>query len=83
MKDTQFAIDAGAAAKFYHINWNNPVEFKDVLIHPGDFHGIMEFFSVAGTIVQGSGFEDIVYQGHFSLNDFHAWDAYHKQNSNE
>ena len=63
MKYTNITVDAGAAAKFYHIIWNNPVEFNDVLIHIGDFHGMMEFFSIIGKIIQGSsGFEDIVYQ---------------------
>ena len=45
-----------------HYIWNNPVKFKDVLIHLGDFHGMMEFFSIIGKIIQGNGFEDIVYQ---------------------
>ena len=62
MKYTHITVDAGAPAKFYHIIWNNPVEFNDVLIHLGDFHGMMEFFSIIGKIIQGSGFEDIVYQ---------------------
>ena len=42
--------------------WNNPVEFKRVLIHLGDFHGMLELFSIIGKVVQGSRFEDIVYQ---------------------
>ena len=62
MKYTHITVDAGAAAKFYHIIWNKPVEFNDVLIHLGDFHAMMEFFSIIGKIIQGSGFENIVYQ---------------------
>ena len=54
--------DAGAASKFYHILWNNPKEFDKVLIHVGDLHGMMEFFAVIGKIVQGTGFEEVVYQ---------------------
>ena len=42
--------------------WNNPVEFKRILIHLGDFHSMLELFSIIGKVVQGSGFEDIVYQ---------------------
>lgn len=55
-------MDVGAASKFYHIVWNNPEKFKQVVIHLGDFHGMMEFFGVIGKIIQGSGFEEIVYQ---------------------
>ena len=62
MTYTHITVDAGAAAKFYHILWNNPKEFDKVLIRLGDFHGMMEFFSVIGKIVQGSGFEEVVYQ---------------------
>ena len=62
IKYTHITNNAGAAAKFYHIIWNNPVEFKDVFIHLGDFQGMMEFFSIIGKIIQGSGFGDIVYQ---------------------
>ena len=65
MKYTHITVDAGAAAKFHHIIWNNPVEFNDVLIHLRDFHGMKEFFSIIGKIIQGSGFEDIVYQAGF------------------
>ena len=62
MTYTHITVDAGAAAKFYHILWNNPQEFNKVLMHLGDFHGMMEFFSIIGKIVQGSGFEELVYQ---------------------
>ena len=48
--------------KIFHVVWNNLVEFKRVLIHLGDFHGMLELFSIIGKVVQGSGFEDIVYQ---------------------
>ena len=33
MKYTHITVDAGAAAEFFHVVWNNPVEFKTVLIH--------------------------------------------------
>ena len=52
MKYTHITVDAGAAAKFYHIIWNKPVEFNDVLIHLGDFHAMMGFFSIIGKIIQ-------------------------------
>ena len=62
MRYTHITTDAGAAAKFYHVVWNNPLEFKNVIIHLGDFHAMVETFGIIGKIVAGSGFEDIVYQ---------------------
>ena len=55
MKYTHITVNAGAAAKFFHVVWNNPVEFKRVLIYFGDFHDMLELFSVIGKAVQGSG----------------------------
>ena len=31
-------------------------------LYLGDFQGMMEFFSIIGKIIEGAGFEDIVYQ---------------------
>ena len=42
--------------------WNNQEEFKNVIIHLGDFHTMQELFSIIGKIVRGSGFEDVLYQ---------------------
>ena len=61
MKYAHISVDAGAAQKFYHIVWNNPIEFGDVIIHLGDFHATMEFFGTIGKLVTGSGFEGVVY----------------------
>ena len=36
--------DEGAAEIFYHVIWNNPVEFKNVILHLGDFHGMQSLF---------------------------------------
>ena len=55
-------MDAGAAAKFFHVIWNYPDKFHSVIVHLGDFHAIVEFFCVIGKLVAGSGFEDIVYE---------------------
>ena len=52
-------MKAEAAAKFYHIIWNNPVKFKDVLIYLGDFQGMVEFFSIIGKISQGCGLKTL------------------------
>ena len=43
MTYSHITVDAGAAAKFYHVVWNNPEEFKRFVINLGDFHGMMEF----------------------------------------
>ena len=59
VKYTHITVDAGAAAKFYRISWNNPVEFKNVLIYLGDFQGMMEFFSIIGKTIQGSGLKTL------------------------
>ena len=57
MKYTNITVDAGAAATYYQVVWNNPIEFKNVIIHV-----FMEFFGNIGKAVTGSGFEDIIYQ---------------------
>ena len=44
MKYTHITVDVDAAEKYKAI-WNNPDEFKDVIIHLGDFHAFMHFFS--------------------------------------
>ena len=48
--------------KFFHVVWNNPYKFNNVLIHLGDFHAMMEFFSTIEKFVAGSGMEEVVYQ---------------------
>ena len=62
MKYAHTTTDAGAAVKFFYVLWSYPPEFKNVIIHLGNLHGFVEFFGVIGKIVQGSGFEEIVYQ---------------------
>ena len=62
MKYTHITMDCGAAMKAYHVLWNNPDTFSDVILHLGDFHAMMEIFNIIGTIVAGSRFEDIIFQ---------------------
>ena len=62
MKYTHIAGDVGAAEKYYKVIWNNPDGFKDVIIHLGDFHAFMHFFSNCGKFATNSGFEEIIYQ---------------------
>ena len=62
MKFTHITTDGGATMKFFHVVWNNPDEFNNVLIHFGDFNAMMEPFSTIRKFVAGSGFEEVVYQ---------------------
>ena len=62
MKYIHITADEGAACKFYQVVWNNPIEFKDVIVHLGDFHAMQELFCIIVKIVSSSGFEDVLYQ---------------------
>ena len=62
MKYTHITLDVGAAIKAYHVIWNNPNLWSDIIIHLGDFHAINAYFGAIGTFVSGSGFEDILFQ---------------------
>lgn len=55
-------LDVGAAIKAYQILLNNPLSWSDIVLHLGDFHGMMAFFGVIGTLFAGSRFEDILFQ---------------------
>ena len=55
-------FDVGAAINAHKILWNHPERFKSIIIHLGDFHFMKEVFNVLGSIVCGSGFEDIIFQ---------------------
>ena len=57
----------------YKLIWNNSEKFANVVIHLGDFHFMKESFNILGMLVQGSGFEDIVFQsGVFSSKSLHS-----------
>ena len=62
MKYTHITVDVPAAEKYYKAIWNNPDEFKDVIVYLWDFHSFMHFFSNCGKFVTNSWFEEIVYQ---------------------
>ena len=57
MKYAHVTADEGAAGKFYQVVWNNPVDFKSVIIHLSDFHGMVELLAIIGKLVSSSGFE--------------------------
>ena len=62
MKYAHITFDVGAAIKGYHLIWNEPELWKNIIIHLGDFHSFMAFFGVIGKFIAGSGFEEIIYQ---------------------
>ena len=62
MSYAHITLDVGAAIKAYHVIWNNPVLWSDIIIHLGDFHAMMAFFGVIGLLVSGSGFEEVLFQ---------------------
>ena len=62
MQYTHITFDVGAAIKAYHVLWNNPDTWSDIIVHLGDFHAMMAFFGVIGSFVSGSGFEEILFQ---------------------
>ena len=62
MNNAHITVDVDAAEKYYEVIWNNPEEFKDVVIHLEDFHAFMYFFISCGKFFTDSGFEEIVYQ---------------------
>ena len=62
MSYTHITFDVGAAIKAFHVVWNNPDTWSDIIIHLGDFHAMMAFFGVIGRFVEGSGFEDVLFQ---------------------
>ena len=62
MSYTHITLDVGAAIKAFHVIWNKPDEWSDIIIHLGDFHAMMAFFGVIGRFVESSGFEDVMFQ---------------------
>ena len=62
MKYTRITVDVSAAEKYNKVIWNNSDEFKDVIIHLGDFHAFMLLFSNCGKFVTNSGVEESVFQ---------------------
>ena len=61
-------LDVGAAMNAYKLSWNYPERFNNVLIYLGDFQFLKENFSVIGRIIEGSGFDDTVFQAEVCLN---------------
>ena len=65
MSYTHITLDAGAAIKAFHVIWNRPSCWRDIIIHLGDFHAMMAFFAVIGRLISNSGFKEVLFQsGH-------------------
>ena len=62
MQYTHITMDVEAAMKELQVIWNNQIIWSDILIHPGDFHCMLMFFSVIGSYLKGSGFQKIIFQ---------------------
>ena len=55
-------LDAGAYVNEYQVLCNDRDKFSKVALHLGDFHFMKEVFTMLGTLVKGSGFEDVIFQ---------------------
>ena len=62
------SLDVGApnACKLV---WDYPDKFSDVLVHLGDFHFMKEILNVVGTMIDGSGFDDIIFQANLCSSE--------------
>ena len=62
MPYVNITLDIGAAMNCFKLIWNYQNYFNNIVIHPGDFHFSKENFLIIGSIIQGSGFEDLAFQ---------------------
>ena len=62
-------LDVGAAMNAYKLVWNYPDKFSNVLVHLGDFYFMKEIFNVVGTMIDGSGYNDIIFQANLCSSD--------------
>ena len=59
--DTAFVtFDLAAAKLAYSVVWSFPDKFHNVFIHLGGFHIMCCFMGALGTMMTGSGFEDVI-----------------------
>ena len=62
MPYVNLTFDAGAFVNAYRVLCNYPDKFSKIFLHLGDFHFMKEVFTILGTLVKGSGFEDVIFQ---------------------
>ena len=55
MKYVHIIMDCGAAMKMFHVLFNNPDKYSNVIVHLGDFHSMQAFFDVIGRFISCSG----------------------------
>ena len=55
-------LDAGHYVNACRMLCNYPNKFSKIVLHIGDFHLMKEVFTMLGTLVKGSGFEDVIFQ---------------------
>ena len=49
--------------------WNYPHKFSNVPVHLGDFHFMKKIFNVVDTMIDGSGFNDIIFQANLCSSE--------------
>ena len=58
----------------YRVFFNYPDKFLKIALHLEDFHFMKKVFTILGTLVEESGFEDVIFQAGVcstvSLNEF-------------
>ena len=62
-------LDVGAAIDAFKLVRNYPDKLSNVFIHLGDFHFMKEIFNVLGTLIDGSGFNDILFQANLCTSE--------------
>ena len=62
-------LDVGAAMNAYKLVWNYPDKFSNVLVLLGDFYFMKEIFDVVGTMTDGSGYNDIIFQANLCSSE--------------
>ena len=74
MPSVNITLDVGAAINAYLVIWNNPVLFKNIIIHLGSFHFLKENFQV---LVDGSLFLRFCFLTFFRWwNQLSVWVCY-------
>ena len=62
-------LDVGAAMNAYNLVRNYPDKFSNVLVYLGNFHFMKEIFNVVGTMIDGSCFNDIIFQANICSSE--------------
>ena len=62
MRYCHITLDVRTAIKAFQVLWNNSQIWNDIIVHLGDFHAMMAFFGAIGCYIEGSGFEEIIFQ---------------------